>query len=396
MKKRILLITKDAMCKSYLPVYGNKYWEGKTPNIDELANKGTVFWNYYTAAPSTVMSFRSMMFGKFAHETPYADYIPMEVEQSPDDFFSISSRLGYENHLLWDENWERMVLRYGNMFGNNVEIHNIKDLNQPVGPHCKNNDNLKQNNQLVDKAIDIVEQEVKKICREKACIMLWAHLPHVIMGRTGYGGDIDAFDKMIGMFRKYFNDESIFISADHGNMDGYHRKFSYGFDVYTPAIEIPLITPRINDSAICNTYVSNVDIKRIIFERVIPKREFIYSDCAYYAQPHRKLAIINNEFAYIYNKKDKSEELYDLQYDRYERCNMIKDSFYDSDRGLNTVTKEVFFSPRWQEAVKQREIFRKNRNVIWRNTSPLIEIRGRSLALGKKIFVQIRKKILGK
>ena len=39
MKK--VLITKDALRKDYLPSYGNKFW--KTPNIDELASKGTIF-----------------------------------------------------------------------------------------------------------------------------------------------------------------------------------------------------------------------------------------------------------------------------------------------------------------------------------------------------------------
>ena len=37
----VILVSKDAMLSSYLPTYGNKYW--KTPNIDELAKKGTVF-----------------------------------------------------------------------------------------------------------------------------------------------------------------------------------------------------------------------------------------------------------------------------------------------------------------------------------------------------------------
>ena len=37
MNNHILLLTKDALCKDYLPLYGNRYWEGKTPNIDEIS-----------------------------------------------------------------------------------------------------------------------------------------------------------------------------------------------------------------------------------------------------------------------------------------------------------------------------------------------------------------------
>ena len=42
-RESILLLTKDAMCTSYFPCYGNEYWKGKTPNMDELVEKGTVF-----------------------------------------------------------------------------------------------------------------------------------------------------------------------------------------------------------------------------------------------------------------------------------------------------------------------------------------------------------------
>ena len=36
----IFFITKDALNRGYLPLYGNEYWEGQTPNMDYLADKG--------------------------------------------------------------------------------------------------------------------------------------------------------------------------------------------------------------------------------------------------------------------------------------------------------------------------------------------------------------------
>lgn len=41
MNDSTVLLSKDILMPAYLPIYGNKYWE--TPNIDELASKGTVF-----------------------------------------------------------------------------------------------------------------------------------------------------------------------------------------------------------------------------------------------------------------------------------------------------------------------------------------------------------------
>ena len=396
MRKRILLLTKDALCKEYLPQYGNLYWKGKTPNIDELVSKGTIFEHFYTAAPSTVMAFRSMMFGKFAHETPYSDYIPLTLPEEESDFYNIAKRLGYTFHIIWDEAWVRMVLRYGNCYGKDTTIHNIPELRQGVGVHYKHTEPLKQDDNKSEKAINDLEQVVKGICEADANPFVWIHLPHVINGRTGYGGDIDLFDRCIGMLRKYFSDDAIYIAADHGNMDGHFGKYTYGFDVNTTAIEIPLITPRIQGQSTCTEYVSNVDLHSIVFEGIIPRREFLFSDCAYYAQPHRKLAIIHNEFAYIYNKLTRTEELYDLRYDRLERCNMMTDTVYDVDRKLQTITKEVFFSPRWEEAEKERDIMRHKKDEIWRTPPLWVEVRGRIISTAKKQIVKVRKLILGR
>ena len=391
---RILLLTKDAMCTSYLPVYGNKYWAGKTPNIDELAGKGTVFSNAYTSAPSTVMAMRGIVTGKFAHETPYEDYIPMEIPETDEDMFSIAKRLGYAFHLMWDAKWERMVLRYGNCFGKATVIHNVEGINQSVGAHCDHQTALKDNDELLEKVFSTLESEVEKICASNEKIFLWLHLPHVLLGRTGYGEDIEAFDHCVGMLRKYFDDSNIWISADHGNMDGYHNKFSYGFDVYSSAIRIPLITPRIEELKQCTFNVSNVDLKTMIFERKIPRRRFIYSDCAYYAQPHRKLAILSEDFLYIYNKKNKSEELYDLIYDPDERCNLIDDYVYDVDRRLNTRISEIYFTPRWNDRGVILPVFRNELKAVWKEPPLSLKIRGEMISEAKKALVGLRKLIL--
>ena len=76
MKNRVVLLSKDALCKAYLPVYGNKYWE--MPNLMELAAKGTVFNRYYTAAPSSAMSHLSMFTRINLFQPNRRDYIRRE------------------------------------------------------------------------------------------------------------------------------------------------------------------------------------------------------------------------------------------------------------------------------------------------------------------------------
>ena len=366
MNNHILLLTKDALCKEYLPIYGNRYWAGKTPNIDELAAKGTVFNRHYTAAPSTVMAFRSMVTGQFAHEQPYAKYLPKDVEAKPTDLFEFAKSKGYEGHLIWDSTWVQMVLRFGNCYGKDTKIHNLDNIKQGVGCHYKHSGTLRNDENIVSMTIDRIYKEVEDIVAQTPKAFIWIHLPHVINGRTAYGGDIDAFDTLIGNLRHLFKDENIFISADHGNMNGHKGKYCYGFDVNTSAIEIPLISPRIEGLSTCNDITSNVDVKTLIFEKKIVKRDVVFSDSAYYAQPHRKLAIIKGDFAYIYNKATGIEELYDLEYDRDERVSLLKSVGYDPDRKLSSPVCEYYFSPYWDKVEEIAAPFRKIKNNIWR------------------------------
>lgn len=376
MNNNILLITKDALCKEYLPIYGNKYWAGKTPNLDELASKGTVFYRHYTSAPSTVMSFRSMTTGKFAYEQPYSEYTPKEVEGSSTDLFEIAKSKGYEGHLIWDSTWVRMVLRYGNCYGD-AHIHNLDGIKQGVGAYYKNGETIQNNDDKVGETIERIINEVKSIIKASPKVFVWIHLPHVIYGRTSYGSDIDAYDLLIGHLRKLFSDDNIFISADHGNMNGYRGKYCYGFDVHTSSIEIPLITPRIEGLSKCDDLTSNVDVKTMIFDRKVRRRDYVLSETAYYAQPHRKLAILNKKFAYIYNKEDKSEEFYDMVYDHNMRCNLLRPFNYDTDRGINAMVREYYFSPHWDHINEIVAPFRQIKNDIWRNGPVIKEFRNK-------------------
>jgi len=391
--KNTILITKDALCKTYLPVYGNTYWKGKTPNIDELADKGTVFQHCITAAPSTVMSFRSIMTGLFPYQQPYEDYSPKTVEEKESDFFSIARSLGYSCHVVWDSTWVNMVLRYGNCFGLATEIHNIDEIKQGVGCHYNREKPLIEDNQLTKTTINRIIDEIRGIVNSHPKVFVWVHLPHVINGRTSYGSDIDAFDSFIGKCRMLFDDDSIFISADHGNMNSFKNKYCYGFDVYTPAIEIPLITPRLGDMKCFDGFVSNVDLKKIVFDRNVPVRDYIYADTAYFCQPHRKIAIIHDGFSYIYNKEDSSEELYDLINDSYENCNLLCELYHDPDRHLSSPVREYYFSPHWDSVDTIVDSFRLQKSRIWRNGSWQRELYEKELRRAKFFIVGLQRRL---
>lgn len=378
----IFFITKDALCRDYLPIYGNEYWRGKTPNIDYLASKGNVFQKYYTAAPSTVMSYISMFTGKNPYESELKYFNITHKRYPGKTLFDKANDLGFDCHIIWDKSWIDIfhaIERY-DVYGNNTHFH-LPEIRQGVGSHYLHKGGLVRNDEKTEKVYKELDAIFSEINSTDKKVFVWLHVPHVINGRTGYGTDIDAYDYIVGIAMQYFSECNIFVSADHGNMNGLRNKLGYGFDLYQPSVLIPLITPKISDDE--NVLLSNTDIFDILFHKRVNPREYVLSDSAFYAQPHRKIAIINKDYKYIYNKLNHSEELYDLRTDLAEQFNLIEDSIYDTDRRVNTPSKELYFYPYWDELDEIRDYFRQIKKEIWRNGSFREEIKPRI-----KFFIQ--------
>lgn len=366
MKERFVLITKDATCKRYLSVYGNQYV--KMPNLEALAAKGTVFNKFYTAAPSTAMSFISFSTQKYPYQTRHKTYAKF-TNQEKDTIFDRLYLMGYDCHIIWEEKWVAMAKDYSQCYGAHSKFHLIH-VNQFVGVYEKEGDKIECNEELSNKTIETIKNEIEAVCRSSSKrLFLWIHLPHVLLGRNCYGSDEDMYDRVIGVLREQFGDDAIYVSADHGNMDGYKGKVRYGFDVYQTAISIPLVTPRIDEMSTCDIPISNIHLFDII-QGQIPRDEFIYSDSAYYAQPHRKLAIIHNNYKYIYNKATRTEELYDVDYDPYEHCNLINRIVNDDDRHVLTPLDQVYYYPFWDKIDSETKLLRSEFNRVWRTESP--------------------------
>ena len=113
--------------------------------------------------------------------------------------------------------------------------------------------------------------------------------------------------------------------------------------------------------------ISNIDWDKIIFGGdMIPQREVVISDSAYYAQPSRKTVFIYGKYHYIYNKANKAEELYDIEWDPNQHFNLMQDTCFDPDRKVTNISRELYFYPYWDELPAIREKLRKEKNSIWR------------------------------
>ena len=383
MKDKIILVSKDVFMRGYLPVYGNTYW--KTPNIDELAKKGTVFLKHYTAAPSTAMSFTSMFTGLYAFETDRKKYVEVS-EYEADTLFDKMHAKGYGCHVVWDESYVHLAQRYSKCYGRHTTIHNTKFLTRAQPAHAKGKyDDMTFYPELENKCLEEMEVLTKSIVESKDKVFMWIHFPHVLLGRNSYGSDIDVMDKMIGMFRRYFDDDAIYITADHGHMNGTHGKYGYGFDVNEQAIRIPLIVPRINGLETIDYPTSNTQLQDILFGK-IEQKDVIYSETAYYMQPHRKLAIIKGKYKYIYEKATRKEFLYDVEWDPEENINLLNTEIYDVDRHRDFSATQRFFYPHWNDGLEAiADDFRKEKKKIWRNAPYLIEQKEKLIQFARTI-----------
>ncbi len=368
MNNKIILISKDVLRTDYLPTYGNKYWE--TPNIDELAKEGTIFRKHYTAAPSSAMSYTCMFSGLFAHEIRRKKYSEVKPFNQVPTLFDILQEKDYSCNVIWDKSWYKLAYRFSKVYGNNSTIIHNLDIGQKVGPHKIDNSKIKPNE--AKESLNRILQSVDSLLNNEK-LFLWIHLPHVIKGRTGYGSDIDLLDELIGNIRNRFDDDSIYISADHGHLNVEKGIPVYGFHVYEGAIRIPLITPRIDDLKEVNFPTSNIQLKDIILKNNIEQLNYVYSDSQYYLQENRKLSIIKDNYKYIYNKRDNTEELYDLEFDPNENVNLLINKWYDRNRFKYYNLNEIYHYPNWNKLENIYTELKAEKDKIWRQGSWLTE-----------------------
>ena len=100
---------------------------------------------------------------------------------------------------------------------------------------------------------------------------------------------------------------------------------------------------------------SHVDLIRLLLNDEIVKRDYIFVDSQYYAQPDRKFAVISDRYKYIYNKRTDSEEFYDLNWDPQERFNKV----------LRRIT-ELYFYPYWDTVEANAAKLRDEKDKIWK------------------------------
>lgn len=397
MKENIILISKDILKSDYLSCYGGIKW--KTPNIDKLALSGTIFNNFYTVAPSSAMAYTCMFSGLKPFEINRSSFTEVNPFNQCPTLFELLASQGYSNHVIWDKRWYDNAWRFSKVYGNDANYHNLK-IEQPVGPHYFEGEKIiPQKNK---NSIDDIMKEIMIILKTSSFpIFIWLHCPHVFAGRTGYGSDIDLFDDLVGRLSDIFLRNGIFLTGDHGHMDCVKGIPVYGFHLYEQAIKIPLITPNFFNKKEIDDIISNIQLKNIILEHKYDYEEYIYSDTQYYLQKDRRLMIRKGDYKYIFSKRTRTEELYDLKYDPAENMNLLINKIYDMNREKYYFLDEIYYYPRWEEAKNMYFEFKNEKKRIWREGTKsqkiirkMNDIRKKGITNISKHFVR-QKKIYG-
>jgi len=279
--ENILLISKEILRKDYLGCYGGN--RILTPSINRLAEKGTIFTNYYTAAPSTAMAVTCMFSGLNAFELDRRSYTEVEQFTQVPTLFSIMENMGYETHVIWPQYLKNLTWRYSKIFDPQTKFHNLPS----VATHILAIDrSQKGKTAIVENLLDTLsnmkfyQKMSESLEAARKPVFIWMHCPHVFSPRTCVGADIDLFDDLVGQIMDSF-DGSIYLTADHGGMIGEKGIFGYGFCVYEGVAKIPLITPFLGRKVI-EEPISSIQLKNIILENKIYPQKYVCCDTQYY------------------------------------------------------------------------------------------------------------------
>ncbi len=152
----------------------------------------------------------------------------------------------------------------------------------------------------------------------------------------------DSIKKIFTYLKKYdyLKNSIVIVTADHGEALGEKGEFGHGKNMYNYQIKIPLLIYGLDDNiSIKAPYATQPDIMASVLEILnIPapqtwNGESLFDETllkASYHQEHDNYYVViqyteNYFYKYIYNKREQTEEIFDMKRDIKETTNIIND-----------------------------------------------------------------------
>ena len=259
----LLLITIDTLRADRLGCYGSK--NVKTPNIDSLAERGTLFKNAFAHTSTTLPSHANILIGMTPLSHGVHDNSNFVVRE---EFLTLAEHLkgfGYATGAAVGA--YPLDLRFG--------------LNQGFDFYDDDygNQNFQNPFYIERKAQKVVGTAIEWLNAQKGPWFLWIHCfdPHSPyespepfkseFKNHPYDGEVAYVDFSLGELLSYLKNEDAFektvivFTADHGESLGEHGEETHGYFAYNSTIWVPLIISlpgAVNNQV--NQTVSHIDI----------------------------------------------------------------------------------------------------------------------------------------
>lgn len=415
----IVLITIDALRQDHLSCYG--YDRNTSPNIDRIAEKGIIFQNAVApsswTAPSMVSLFTSVY--PVNHEVLHGiggKWNPKKQEVFSAELTTLteilrnhgyttfgvasnlhlSRKLGFGRGFDYFEclsflaaspvnkvvyGWEKAIKKSNKFF---LWVHYI----DPHSPYIARTPWIDHyTSRTVTQKLNFPKKTFSQI---KQLIPQFRTDPHMLSNLVAlYDSEIHYVDFHLGeLIGKFDLDENtlIIITSDHGEEFLDHGQLGHGNNLYRETINVPLIVklPYSSEKKTVEKYVNLIDIMPTILESIdakLPgqslgksfwenKGAVLKNSTSHYNFSELDTenivkAIITPEWKYIYDYKNKKEQLYDVTLDpieqnnlsdeRREQCNTLNkklSSWVSQSKKYPPGEKPIELSPREEEKLK--------------------------------------------
>ena len=370
----IIYIATDRTAASRLNIYGgyNIY-----PNLERLAEKGTVYENATACAGSTIMCHTSEWLGDYTWNhrkgVPHQKRLYDADYGSGESVFTDFSKMGYDVHLIFmaRKNTETGVEKYyytykqvASLWPKEAFVHVYHDHDMPQ----QKNKNFSRKDHML-KIADCLEQSRKR----GRPAFIWIKMHGCYGGGSQEKGRKNDYRYYAGQFRPTTNctynaenDDAlgglmreigygdsedcpeIWFGSDHGAFFGENYRAYYGYHLYQEIVHVPLIcSKKVYGQGSVGNVFSMKEVRRLLTRDNsigLPghnfEEKYVYAETLYSGQVPKgpgtrqamaKIMVRKGRYKYIYSAHGPDgfdsgpwEELFDLEFDPAEKTNLLE------------------------------------------------------------------------
>ncbi len=248
--KHLLIVTIDTLRADRLGCYGNR--DIKTPNLDRLAQEGTLLTQAEAHVPQTRPSHLSIFTGRYPYEHGIRDNVsPSFVSESIPTLAEVLQKAGFRTAAFVSA----IVIAKQSGLNRGFETYD-DDISKSSDEDLFLNTLQKRGDRTIDEFGAWLRSQPPKPAERMA---MWVHLydPHdpyeppepyasTYAGRP-YDGEVAWTDELVGRLVKtvgeagLLSDTLVIVTSDHGEGLNEHREPAHGFFIYQTTMHVPLI-----------------------------------------------------------------------------------------------------------------------------------------------------------